>query len=381
MGESNDLVEIQNCRVLSVDRIDVQRVPLGAPGDYKPCVARLPGGELLLVAFRNTGVEGGKVREDILLFRSTDGARTWSPPETMESLLGREPYLTALTDGTVLMTVHLLAQEIRNDAGRTRALVHRTEDGGHSWTTTTTEPQDAPAGGTGCCTSRNVLEMQDGSLLLGTSAGARECDEIWRSDDRGRTWTRKYRSSVPGIKDDYPYALWGEAHLWQARSGKVFAVIRIDPRYIDAIDGTDIPKSGSNDQFDRMILISSVDEGRTWELAGDFGDYGEMYPSILRLPDDRLILTFTVREVKRPLGVRAVLGLERDDGLDVGFVHDRIMLDTKTAVTDESASSGGGFGPTVRLEDGTLVTSYSWRDEQKETHLETVRWSLPPPLA
>ena len=38
---------------------------------------------------------------------------------------------------------------------------------------------------------------------------------------------------------------------------------------------------------------------------------------------------------------------------------------------------GGGFGPTVRLDDGTLVTSYSYRDAGDRTHLEVVRWKLP----
>ena len=35
--------------VLPIDR--TERVPLGEPSDYKPCVAQLPDGELLLTAF------------------------------------------------------------------------------------------------------------------------------------------------------------------------------------------------------------------------------------------------------------------------------------------------------------------------------------------
>jgi hypothetical protein len=182
---------------------------------------------------------------------------------------------------------------------------------------------------------------------------------------------------VPGIKDGYPYGVWGETHFWQARSGKVYAIVRVDPRYVEPIPGTSLPETGGNDQFDRMVLFSSPDEGRTWEPVRDFGDYGEMYPSLLRLGGGRLLLTFTVREIQRPLGVRAVLGVEHEDGFAVDFDHDRIMLDTKTAVTAASSSSGGGFGPTVQLDDGTLVTSYSWRDAAGIVHLETARWRLP----
>jgi hypothetical protein len=61
------------------------------------------------------------------------------------------------------------------------------------------------------------------------------------------------------------------------------------------------------------------------------------------------------------------------------------MLDTKTPARLAAGyhggpflGSGGGFGPTVQLDDGMLVTSYSYRGEDAETHLEVIRWRLPP---
>ena len=95
--------------------------------------------------------------------------------------------------------------------------------------------------------------------------------------------------------------------------------------------------------------------------------------SLLRLYDKRLLLTFTVRDLKPPLGVRAIVGKETDEGIEVDFAHDRIMLDAKTPV---GKPQGGGFGPTVQLEDGKLVTSYSYRGEDGKSHLEVVRWEL-----
>jgi hypothetical protein len=106
----------------------------------------------------------------------------------------------------------------------------------------------------------------------------------------------------------------------------------------------------------------------------DFGDYGEMYMSILRLADKRLLLTFTVRDLKPPLGARAILGIETEDDFKFDFQHDRLMLDTRTPIGKQQ---GGGFGPTVQLADGTLVTSYSYRGEDDQTHLEVVHWRLP----
>ena len=100
-----------------------------------------------------------------------------------------------------------------------------------------------------------------------------------------------------------------------------------------------------------------------------------MYMSLLRLKDRRLLLTFTVRDLRPPLGVRAIPGVETEDGFEFDLAHDRVMLDTKTG----SRYQGGGFGSTVQLDDGTLVTSYSYRGEDNDTHLEVVRWTLPAP--
>lgn len=85
-------------------------------------------------------------------------------------------------------------------------------------------------------------------------------------------------------------------------------------------------------------------------------------------------MTFTVRSMKPPLGVHAVLGRETAAGIEFDFDKDRFVIDAKTPA---SKPSGGGFGRTVQLKDGTLVTSLSWRGSDGETRLEVVRWKLP----
>src|SRR5690242_51435 len=106
----DDAIEVAERETLPPGNIPCERVPAGEPGDYKPCVAKLPDGELLLTAFHQYMKEGNKVLEQTLLFRSSDGGKSWSKPEALE-LLGREPYLTVLTDGTIFITGHLLAQD------------------------------------------------------------------------------------------------------------------------------------------------------------------------------------------------------------------------------------------------------------------------------
>jgi len=371
-------IEIENPKRLAGKTITGERVALGAPGDYKPCVAKLPGGDLALVAFVPGQLEKNKAREEILLFRSTDGARTWSGPENLtvkNGLLGREPYFTILSDGTMLLTVHFLAHDVRNPSGYCRSFVHRSDDGGETWTTVAAEPDGCKAGDQ-VCTTRNILELPDGSLLMGLAAQGLDRSFIWRSRDGGRTWPEKYRSTIEGLDESYPpYGFFGEGHWWRARSGKIYLVQRVDGRFCTRKFGDDASLiEGESDHFDRMVVYETTDEGRTLKPVSTLGEIGEMYPSIIRLADGRLLFTFTVRSRKEPLGVRAVVGEELDDGFHFDCDHDRIMLDTKTAAGGES---GGGFGPTVQLDDGTLVTSYSWRDAEGVFHLEVIRWSLP----
>ena len=181
---------------------------------------------------------------------------------------------------------------------------------------------------------------------------------------------------IEELRDDYPYPFLGEAVWWQAPSGRILVLARVDSplagRFAVEIDD---PEFGRSDNVDRLILYGSDDRGRSFQPLEAFGRPGEMYPAILRLADGRLLLTFTVRALHRPLGVRAVVGRETADGFAFDLARDRLMLDVRTA---PGVYSGGGFGRTVQLDDGLLVTSYSWRDAQFVVHSEVVRWRLPP---
>ena len=364
-----DTVPIVNRTLLKADRIECERIPLGEPDDYKPCIARLPDGELLLTAFHQYPQPGNKVREQSLLFRSRDGGRSWTGPEQL-NLLGREPYLTVTRNGTLFLTGHLLARDVRNEWGYTTGFLHRSTDRGRTWQSIRVESERVKPRASNH-TSRNVLELADGTLLLGVDYdGGGGPYFVWRSTDGGETWDRTRRCEPKDFKSIYGF-FGGETWLWQARSGKIWALARVDSNEMP-IRGR--PIQAGSDQSDHFILFSSADDGKTFDRIRDLGDYGEMYMSLLRLRDRRLLLTFTVRDLQPPLGVRAVPGMETEDGFDFDPTRDRIPLDTRTPA---GTPQGGGFGPTVQLGDGTLVTSYSYRGEDKRTHLEVVRWKLP----
>lgn len=372
-------------------KIQAERIPVGQKGEYKPCIAHLGGGELLLVCYLNNVKEGLPT----YMYRSRDGGRTWEGGRNKTSLPdGGEPYLSQLRDGTLLITGGPWG--------------YRSADGGRTWQKSL-EPADFAAKAKSNL-SRNILQLKDGSLVQivdvpGEQKSYQYGNEyVARSYDGGQTWPDLYKTRVEGVPEGYPASIFLEAVLWQARSGKLYAIARARHQYYrlpgrvltDQELGNaaitllhygqppvkDIADSDF-DQFNRMKAFFSTDLGKTWQPGADLGDYGNMFHSILRLRDGRLLFTFTQRSIDPPLGVRAVLGRETEDGFKFDFQHDIIMIDTKTP---PGRSSGGGFGPTVQLDDGTLVTSYSyWRPDDtpgipmppKLTNCEVVRWRLP----
>lgn len=369
MTEEKSLpIQVINPTKFSTSAIQCQRVVVRETG-YKPCVALLPNGELLLTMFEQIPQDGGKLLEQNLLLRSSDGGRTWSVPEMLETL-GREPYLTVLKDGTIFMTGHLLHSDVRNQHGYIHGYVHRSTDDGKTWQTTRIDSEDTGSDDRPRFT-RNVLELADGTLLMGADCMRGKPCFMWRSHDRGQTWDRSQKCEPVGFESRFAF-FGGENWLWQARSGKVIALTRIDSAEYPIKGLGEITSHG--DQDDREMIWESTDEGRTFRAVRDFGDYGQMYPSLLRLRDGRLLYTFTQRSQQPPLGVRALVGAEQEDGFVFDFDSDLLLLDTKTPL---DKPQGGGFGPTVQLKDGTLVTSYSYRGADDLVHPEVVRWALP----
>ena len=374
-----DPVLVTNPRTIGKTQLVGERIPIGIPEDYKPCIARLPGGELLLVAF-HAPRKGGVPEEYAFLYRSGDGGRTWSRRRRLD-VLGREPYLSVTSDGTVFLSTHLLPRARGNREGYTQSYLYRSTDAGDHWEGQRIGFQDLKGmeGPDTVVTGRNVLELESGALVFAV-AGKGGHEFLWRSNDGGETWDKSLACRFGGVEQStLPFPILGEAFLWKAPGGDLLAVCRITPKYFPPLPGTEIPAE-KIDHYERMVLYRSRDGGHHWSLE-EFGSYyGEMYPALMRLRDGRLLFTFTLRAAvppnTPPPGVRAVLGREVPEGFQLDFRNDRIILDAKNPI---GMLSGGGFGPTAQLEDGTLVTSYSYRTPDEKTHLEIVRWRLPEP--
>ena len=379
MNETTDLpIRVDHPRRLGTWTIEAQRLDLG-PG-YKPSLALLPGGELVLVSLDATGDrEAGTWTEVMPLRRSLDGGRTWTEPEVADDVIGREQWLTCTSAGVLFSSSHLLERDARNEDGTIHSYLHRSTDGGRTWERTklllTGEARCGQPEQKWTHTSRNVVELPDGTLLYGVSLSDSAVAWMWRSTDGGITWDRTRRVAIPDY-GERPYdnydGFFGEDFTYLTLGGDLIHWIRCGPPspMYPMEDGRAVP--AGDDGIDRTLTCRSADGGLTWTSLSDFGDYGMHYVRVLRLADGRLLLTYTQRSTFQPLGLRALVS--DDDGGTWDFSADRITIEGRTPW---GLNQGGGFGNTLQLENEELLTCYSYRESPEQTHLELVRWRLP----
>jgi hypothetical protein len=324
--------------------------------------------------------------ERAVFWKSTDGGKTWGPREERLDIQGREFGLTVLGDGTLLMTCHWLARDVFNPSQHTHSKVFRSIDEGKTWSEIRIGPDGFPDRAE-TAADWMAFEIPDhqrnGEKLtfLGVSmqhgkANAPKVARIWQSRDHGKTWDKSFQPDTAGWIDVDGF--FSQTVTFRTNSGRLLHPVRVDrtgPHW--HIPGTPQKLAAERgDQGDRMMLWESSDNGKTFRkhrTHGNFGHYGEMYPRFLQLNDGRLLLTFTVRSNAtdgHELGLRAILS--NDQGRTWDFEHDRIVISDVN-----HGASGGGFGNTVQLEDGTLVSVYSYRGTDNHTHVETVRWRVP----
>ncbi len=375
-------IKVLQPRWLPGDPISAIRTPLGIPNDYKPWIVQCKNGELLIVAF----CYGGKpYSERAVFWRSRDGGKTWEPREERKEIHGREFSLNCLSDGTLLMPCHFLKQDAYNHAGHTYSKLFRSTDHGKTWSETRIGPEGFPPNAV-TATDWTVLELTDPEApnemlaMLGVSMqhGRKQAPStvaLWRSRDSGKTWDKTLKPDTDGWIDVDGF--FSQSTTYRAKSGRLLHVVRVDatgPHW--KVPDLKFIKKESGDQADRMMLWESTDNGKSWQRHGKYGTFGaggEMYPRFLRLRDGRLLLTFTVRSSStdgHALGLRAIIS--HDDGLTWDFDHDRLVISYVN-----HGASGGGFGNTIQLADDSLVSVYSYRGEDAQTHVEAVRWKLP----
>src|SRR5690606_24579515 len=320
-----------------------------------PSVIKRPDGELI-VAFRrapNRKIFGEKgnshVDPNSYLVRvgSFDGEAWNKEPQLIYAHPfggSQDPCLLQLRDGTLLCTSYgwafvreekdtQLKEPVFKAGGATflGGYVLRSEDGAKTWNGPYYPPhidseinltaigQPLPAYNRGA-----LHETKDGRVLWVVAASdsspqKKTSNHLLISEDKGLSW--KYSSPV-AVDDSISF---NEASIYETPKGDWVAFLR------------------TANMSDQAVIARSVDEGKSfrWESMGFQG-----HPlNVLRLPDDRILLTYGYRHP--PFGIRArILNAEctdfatapefilRDDGgnSDIGYTwpvqwdKDRVLI-------------------------------------------------------
>jgi hypothetical protein len=376
---------------MDASRISGELLPFVTTYDNKPCLSCQPDGSMvLLTGHRHVeyAQHGQEWTFHWVLFHSRDGGRTWTKG-THAPFYG-EPFFYTTPRHTVLCVsadIDPVAQGVGTTyggepyAGR-YLLLSRSTDGGNTWTRSKLtidllpHPEDFDTSVYPCMLGAyDMLALPDGSILYGACYGNH--DFLLRSEDDGMTWTARRMSYAASPELSYyfehaPYhrGIMEENVFFRTPSGRLMRFARLEGRVFEALHLPGFVSPGPHtgiDQDECLILMESPDGGVSWEYRGQFGVPGLMYPSVLPLGGNRMLVTFTVRMVPKPeydypyphMGVQALVVEERQDGaLDVDFRHDLLVIDDRTP---DVGTSGGGFGKTIGLADGGFVTPYSYR--------------------
>jgi hypothetical protein len=327
---------------------DALRTRVGPRGNYKTGLTELPNGKLVLAACRDNYEQDRSKRQfSIFIYESVDQGSTWRDVGN-SPLFGKEPSLTALADGTLVLT----AQKgyFGPGAKLDEIPISRSTDGGRTWETTMMPGEDYP---------RNLIVEPDGSLLL---VRALKSDwknqgkgspnlQLCRSKDGGRTW--QYSEGIV----DWNYPGFGEVSAIRLRNGKYLAALR---RQIPDTQG---------EGFEDTVLTESLDGGKRWSKPWRMSQTAEVHVYLSELRDGRILATYSNYHL--PWGVYGVASKDQGKTWDL---NSPIQLAL-------SADLYVGWPVTLQLRDNSLVTSYAitafLKQPPETTVSEVVRWRLP----
>lgn len=318
-----------------------ERIRVGPRGSYKAGMTQLPNGKLILAACRDNNEKGARRGFLIDVYDSGDEGRTWEKVNKTR-LYGKEPSLTALPDGSVVLT----AQDFRPGSTRDKVVISRSLDTGVTWETSYLPGRAYP---------RNLIVEADGSLLM--IRGGKGMDsphlQLCRSQNGGKTW-----DISEGIID-WEYQPYSEVASLRHKTGRLIAVLR-----------TLLPGAAVKDAhgFGVGMVTHSIDDGKTWSKPQVITNNAEVHVYLTQLNDGRILATYSNYHL--PFGTFAIIST------DGGQTWDR-EHPIQLAV---SALNQSGWPVTLQLADNTLITAYAltaYLHQDVKFVTEVVRWKLP----
>ncbi len=337
-----------------------------------PTVMCTKDGELLAVCSGNRKEHVDPFGR-VMLYRSADGGKTWSEPKllTKGPLDDRDAGIVQAADGSLLVNYFTSigfahprsAKNLQSEwkeslekisladiVNRHGFFMIRSTDHGATWS----EPYSVPVNSV-----HGPKLLKSGRLIwVGRSLApdyvlpVRMGDKMVCavSDDHGATWS--VAGEISPVKGQL-MTDWHEADCVEAADGTIIAQFR---------NHTPAKTAPGNKAWPRGIWqTESADGGKTWSVPHHICD--GFPPHLLRLPDGRLLLTYSYRS--KPFGIR--FRLSDDNGKSwskEGNLADTSRMDM-------------GYPSTVVLKDGSLFTLYYEADSDKLASLSYIRWRLP----
>jgi hypothetical protein len=189
-------------------------VPSGRTFPASPAAVLLKSGELLL-AYQTGNAEQRRDHrhETIWLVSSYNGRSSWASPRSLlrgdEHIVYGKAALVRMSDGRLGMTYsRWLCDEKGKIVGRSREFV-ASDDEGESWS--------APVSVGPMSANNQTLILGDGGRLLESLSDTTGVNNVFGSDDLGRTW--RLLGTVPGKR-------LGEAALAHAGGGRIVYLSR-----------------------------------------------------------------------------------------------------------------------------------------------------------
>ncbi|MEW6755357.1 MAG: sialidase family protein [Candidatus Latescibacterota bacterium] len=324
------------------------RVRVGGRGNYKAGLTQMADGRLVMVVYHGNQTTDPAERKRKpcfgYVYESTDGGLCWTHTGEV-GFSGKEPTLTALSDGGLLLTTEGPSGGTQLD----ESITSTSCDGGRSWESYVLPGYECP---------RSLVVEPEGSVLMVRAlksgwihrgAGSPHF-QLCRSRDGGRTWSY----SVGEV--DWDDTEFGEISVVQLDDGRLLAAVR---RQVPGTKG---------EGFEDTVLTESADGGRHWAAPWQISANAEVHFYLTQLRDGRLLGTYSSYHL--PFGVFAVVSEDSGRTWDLGHPVQLAL----------SADVYVGWPVTVLLADGALLTSYAATAYSHQapgnTTCEVVRWSL-----
>ncbi len=351
--------------------------------NFKPYIGKLPNGDILMfvahahaedrITTHTAQNSPRAMTSHVVMYRSTDGGITWGWGRHVREMVGGHEPSVSIIDGDVFVLAHYQGDGGYPDSFAERlypySMIFKSTDNGETFSKIYIDKEFIKTNeGEQLYVGRNVIKLSDGSLFFGICAGRRHFGAY--SDNHGENWIVK-EVSVTGCRyENKERSFFTEAVFFHTNSGRFMMLSRVDLAY--AVFDNPLPYDSDYhretflDNYDGEVLFESKDNGMTWSPLRAVGFASLMYPSIANLKDSKMLFTYTVREIPPEnsgcihpkVGVQAVIIEEKADGsIDFNLNRDVIVIDD---CTPASMRNAGCFGNTIKLDDGSFVTPFSY---------------------